>query len=129
MKLVDLSMDELNQSLVRHWADRRGIRVECRVDLEWEKTDRRDAVLLDTDHLPSNWLEDFLMRRSGAGEDCPVAAHGYGTSGDELRDRGVLVHSRLRSGVLRELTQAAMSMNSDPEGSESDDLTWVNLVE
>ena len=84
-------------------------------------------MLIDTDHLPSGWLEGLALRLDTEGEAPPIAAHGYGPSGDDLRGRGVPVHPRLRSGVLRDFARAAISSDTAP-GDVSDAITWIDLV-
>jgi hypothetical protein len=128
MRLIYLSTDELNRSLVRAWAAREGVEVECPTRVDGVDVDRGAAVLLDTDHLPSGWLEAFLARLGAAAAAPPVTAHGYGPVGDVLRGRGLGVHPRLRSRVLADLASAAMSSDCAPAQDASEALTWINLV-
>ena len=127
MKLIYVSMDELNRSLVRSWAGREGILVEFPSWADRAPERSRHAMLIDTDHLPPGWLEGLTSRLETEGEAPPIAAHGYGPSGDDLRGQGVAVHPRLRSGVLRDFARSAMSSDTAP-GDASDAVTWVNIV-
>jgi hypothetical protein len=108
MKLIYLSTDELNRALVRTWAGREGVEVECPTRLDRVDLTQGTAVLIDTDHLPPGCLEVLLARRGAGGASPPVAAHGYGPIGDELRGRGLDVHPRLCSRVLADLAAAAV---------------------
>jgi hypothetical protein len=128
MKLIYLSTDELNRALVRSWAGQKGIPVECPTRADPTLADPHASVLIDVDHLPPAWLEGFLERLGAAGEAPSVAAHGYGTSGDVLRRRGLIVHSRLRARVLADLASAAMSPDCAPARDASEALTWIDLV-
>jgi hypothetical protein len=114
MKLIYVSTDELNRSLVRSWAGRAGIAVEFPSPQDRAPGGPRDALLIDTDHLPPGWLEGLTARLEAEGGTPPLAAHGYGPSGDELRGRGVEVHPRLRAGVLRDFARAALSSDTAP---------------
>jgi hypothetical protein len=128
MKLIYLSTDELNWSLVRSWAARKGVEVECPSRLDRVNLTRGTALLIDTDHLPLGSLEAVLAHCGAATDSPPIAAHGYGAIGDVLRGRGLDVKPRLLSRVLEDLASAAMSSDWAQARDTSDDLTWVNLV-
>jgi hypothetical protein len=59
----------------------------------------RLPVLIDTDHLATEWLESFVVRLGADGDSAPVAAHGYGAAAEALRMRDVTVYRRLRPGA------------------------------
>jgi hypothetical protein len=132
MPLIYLSTDELNQSLVQGWSERRGIEVECpgRRDGTWDGA--CDAVLLDLDHATSEWLGTLAALLEDAGGACPVAVHGYGASGDAFRSafrsRDMAVGSRLRPELLRNLAHSANTSVPRRIADESDALTWVDLA-
>jgi hypothetical protein len=128
MMLIYLSQDELNRSLVRSWAARDRVVVECPTRVDLTRVSPRAAILLDLDHGPPDWLEGILGRLGGDGAAHPVAVHGYGASADLFRGRGLIVHTRLRSRVLVELAKAALSADCAPARDSSDALTWVNLI-
>jgi hypothetical protein len=87
-----------------------------------------DAVLLDLDHLPANGLAELFDRLAATRRHCLVAAHGYGTVGIDLGGRPLVVHERLRPGVLRDLARAARSAAPVHVAEESVELPWVDLA-
>jgi hypothetical protein len=132
MHLVYLSTDELNQSLVRCWAGQQGVEVECpgRVDRSWDGW--FDAVLLDLDHATSEWLGTLAEWLEATRGTCPVVLHGYGAAADAFRGafpgRDVIVRSRLRPELLRDLARNAIASAPEQVEDEPDNLTWVDLV-
>jgi hypothetical protein len=132
MHLVYLSTDELNQSLVRGWAVRCGIEIECpgQVDRAWDGW--FDAVMLDLDHATSDWLGILATWLEAARGTCPVALHGYGAAADAFRGafpaRDVTVRARLGPELLRDLARDAITLAPEPVEDEPDDLTWIDLV-
>ncbi len=74
MRIVYLSLDEVNQELVRRWVARLGARV------------------FDLDHLPEPWRSGWPALAAGR----PALAHGY-----NLRDAGVAALRRAGVMVVR----------------------------
>jgi hypothetical protein len=126
--LIYLSTDELNQALVRAWADRRGVPVEFPTRIDAAVACRSSAILIDTDHLQSGWLEAIREHPGVPGGSRTVAAHGSGPCGDELRGRGLTVHPRLCSRVLSRFAAAAMASETTAARDASDALTWDDLI-
>jgi hypothetical protein len=125
MMLIYLCTDELNRALVRGWARKRGLDVDCPT-----RTDRATSVasglLIDVDHLPPGALDDLLARFRARHGLRRVAAHGFGVAPDALRARDIPVHPRLDREVLRGLAAAAAAAEA-PVSCDSDELTWIAL--
>jgi hypothetical protein len=128
MMLIYLSHDELNRALVQFWAALERVEVDCPTRPDLTSAGPGAAILIDLDHAPVEWVEAALGRPGGDGAAQPVAFHGYGASGDQLRGRGLAVHTRLRSRVLAELAAAATAADRAVARDTSDELTWVDLA-
>jgi hypothetical protein len=133
MRLIYLSTDELNQSLVRAWCELRGIDVECPRPKDRARDLTHGGLLIDLDHCISEWLCTLARRlkapQHGTGR---VAGHGTSPAAEAFRrafhGRQLNVSSRLGMEVLREFARdSSASASERPEG-ESDTLTWVNLA-
>jgi hypothetical protein len=133
MRLIYLSTDELNQSLVRAWCARQGIDVQCPLPKERAWDQPYDGLLVDLDHTTSRWLHDVARELENAERGwCSVIIHGSGTAADAFRSafRGkpLKVCSRLCPELLRDIARDVRA--SAPKGieDESDTLTWVDLA-
>jgi hypothetical protein len=135
MRLLYLSIDELNRSLVRAWCEPQGIDVECPMpkDRAWGWT--FDGLVVDLDHTTSDWLGTLAQVLENA-QHAPrrVIIHGSSIAADAFRRafafRGpsVTVCTRICPEFLRQLARDIRA--SAPSGVEDqgDELTWVDLV-
>jgi hypothetical protein len=133
MRLIYLSTDELNQSLVRAWCERRGIEVEFPLPKERARDVTHVGLLVDLDHTTPEWLGMLArwldMLQHGTGH---VAAHGSGSVADAFRRAfrtlPLTVTSRLCQEVLQEFASDLRAPGPEGLEDESSTLTWVNLA-
>jgi hypothetical protein len=129
VKLINFGLDELIQSLVRHWPRQARVRVECPGSLGDWSGDRRSAILIDAEHVPPGSVPRGLAWLDGVDEGRRVIVDGNAPTTEELPGRGVAVFPRLRARLLQYLLQRIRSCEIAWEESlESGYLTWVNLV-
>ncbi|MFO0954846.1 MAG: hypothetical protein U0835_27525 [Isosphaeraceae bacterium] len=124
MKMIYLSEDDLNHSLVAAWCFRNRIEVDDRLEAVSQGP---TGVLVDADHASEASVRRVLDRMSAGGARLAVVAHGYGPLAEALAERGVAVYPRLRGCVLSALVAAARASRGEAARSTSEALTWVNL--
>jgi hypothetical protein len=133
MRIAYMTTDEVNLLVAVEIARRLGVSVSMVGIGRPVSTARFDAVLHDLDVVPRDQRSAFLERIGLGLPDRPTAVHGYGFTDeqvDALREQGIAVAQRLRTGLIRGLVRAAQrSRATVPPDDSVTDLTWINLVE
>lgn len=118
MCVAYLTIDEVNDSLVRSFAAQSSLDV-CLVQPKDEAIpEDLTAVVLDLDNLPTGHLERLLAEATQGERPCPVAVHGYNLEARQvhlLRDAGVIVRRRLGTRLFRRLA-SALRRPGKPQG-------------
>jgi hypothetical protein len=133
MRLIYLSTDELNQSLVRAWCGLRGIDVECPLPKDRAQGLTRGSLLVDLDHTTPDWLSTLAQRLEASWHSTSrIAVHGSSSALDAFRsafrNRQLAVSSRLCAEVLREFTGDSSASASETSEDESEAVTWIDLA-
>ena len=132
MRIAYVSIDEVNQARAERMAAECGA-VVCKVEPKDPGPDGLfDAVLYNLDDVPRDQRSALIEGLRRGESDHPKAVHGYDLTDEQARSLhqvGVLVARRLDFGLFRSLLEAAQrSREAVPTGSDSTDLTWVNLA-
>jgi hypothetical protein len=132
MRIAYLTNDEVNQNLAAGMAADCGADICARPPQDLLDDGQFDAALYDLDDVQKHRRGEFVALILSSPSTCPRAVHGYDITDEQakaLRQHGVVVGQRLRSGLIRSLCAAVQpSRVTVPADHERTELTWVNLV-
>jgi hypothetical protein len=109
MRVVYLTLDEVNQHLASAFADEHGVSLDVQARPEDVGERECDAVLYDPDSFPPDERQANLTTVLACPLHRPVAVHGYDFSADQLhvlRKLGAIVARRLGTEVFARLVTA-----------------------
>src|SRR5262245_23444184 len=117
MRIVYLTLDDVNRFMVRCWAAGDTFRVDCpAANAPVASVDGADAVILDLDHLPEPFRAAWLAPVPGG----LTLDHGHNiadTDAAALRRRGMRVcRGRLRRGLVSVWAESVASAEAPASG-------------